>query len=122
MKELFLRYGLTALALFVITVLMFQNVFTAKTAANDVMAQSILRKISDALENSKSQQGVYPASLEGIIISEKPFFLKAYFEGVYHGFTFHYEISSDAYTITAAPVSPSTGSRSYTITTGGQFR
>ena len=122
MKELILKYGLVGIALLLLSALTIQSILKAKTAANDVMAQAILRKIANTLENYYAAHRTYTSSLESFVISEKPFFLKAYFEGVHSGFTFDYAISEESYTVTAAPASSSSGTRTYTIVTGGQFR
>lgn len=121
MGELIRRYAVVGLILFVITVVTIQNIFNARTAANDVMAQTILKKISIALESYRSKNGIYPPNLDQIVIEEKPYFLKSYFSGIYSGFNFRHEISDQDYTITATPVSRSSGTQSYTITTGGRI-
>ncbi len=121
MEELIRRYAVVGLILFVITVVTVQNIFTARTAANDIMAQTILKKISLTLEDYRTKNGIYPQSLDQIVIDEKPYFLKNYFSGIYSGFNFQHEISDQDYIITAAPVSRSSGTRSYTITTGGRL-
>src|SRR3990170_1176143 len=104
MKDLLLRYGAVSTVLLIITLLTFQNIFKAKTAANDVMAQTILRTISNSLEHYKNQYHVYPSSLEDMVIDTPPFYVKLYFEGVHHGFTFDHEITNYDYLITATPL------------------
>ncbi len=119
---MFLKYGLAGIALLILSILTVQSLFKAKTAANDIMAQAILRKVANTLENYYAAHRIYPSSLESLVINEKPFLIKAYFEDVHQGFTFNYAISDESYTVTATPVSSSAGTRSFTITTGGQFR
>jgi hypothetical protein len=121
MGELIRRYAVVGIVLFVITVVTIQNIFNARTAANDVMAQTILKKISLTLEDYRTKNGIYPSSLDQIVIEEKPYFLKNYFSGIHSGFNFQHKISDRDYTITATPVSRSNGSHSYTITTGGRL-
>ncbi len=122
MKDLLLRYGVISTALLIITLLTFQSIFKAKTAANDVMAQTILRTISNSLEQHKTQYRVYPSSIEDLVIDTPPFYVKLYFEGIHHGFTFNHEITDYDYLITATPASPSSGTATFQITTGGQFQ
>lgn len=122
MKDLIVRYGVVSVALLIITLLTFQSIFRAKTAANDVMAQTILRTISNSLERYKDQYRVYPASLEDLVVDTHPFYIKLYFEGVHHGFTFTHEITDYDYRIIATPLSPSSGTAIFQITTGGQFQ
>lgn len=122
MKDLLLRYGLAGIAILILSILTIHGLLKAKTAANDVMAQAILRKVANTLENYYAAHRVYPSSVDGLVTHEKPFLIKAYFDGVHQGFTFNYAISDESYTVTATPVSSSAGTRSYTIATGGQFR
>lgn len=117
-----IRYAFITLLIIFLSVLLIQSAFQTKTAANDVMAQAVLRKISDVLEQYKKQNDVYPSSIHDFILEEPPYFLKAYFEGVHYGFKFHHEISNDAYRIAATPVSPRGGTKAFIITTGGHLR
>ncbi len=121
MGELIRRYAVVGIILFMITVVTIQNIFNSRTAANDVMAQTILKKISIVLEDYRTKNGTYPSSLDQFVIEEKPYFLKNYFSGIHSGFNFQHEISDQDYTITATPVSRSSGTQSYTITTGGRI-
>jgi Tfp pilus assembly protein PilE len=111
------------IAVFVLTIILFyQSLFQVKTAANDVMAKSILRKISDSLESYKAENKQYPASVKGLTSPEYPYLLDGYFQGVHYGFRFTYEISRNQYTVTATPVSESSHTVTYMITTGGKFQ
>lgn len=117
-----IKYSSIALVIIFLSILLIQSAFQTKTAANDVMAQAILRKISDVLEKYKKQNDAYPPSVHDLVLEEPPYLLKTYFEGVHHGFKFHYESSDDAYEIIAIPVSPRSGRKTFTITTGGHLK
>lgn len=103
-------------------ILIVQSALQTKIAANDVMAQTILRKISNALEEYKAKNDIFPSSVENLIGTEPPYTMKIYFDGTHYGFNFTYDLSSHDYMITAIPVSETSGTASYAITTGGHFK
>ena len=117
-----IRYAFVALLILFLSILIIQSAFQTKTAANDVLAQATLRKISDVLEKYKKQNDVYPSSVHDLVLEEPPYLLKTYFEGVHHGFKFHYETSHNRYEITATPASPRSGTKTFIITTGGHLK
>ncbi len=91
-----------------------------KINANDAAAQATLKAVSTALENYMASYSVYPSDPNDLITGSPPYLTKDYFTGTHNGFTFSPNITEYTYSVTATPATMgSTGTRSYTMTTGG---
>ena len=94
------------------------NLLRARVDSNQTFAQTTLKAIANALENYVSINSAYPTDVDELIGVSPPYLNKNYFVGAYNGYTFDAELDSYSYTITAIPVNSSSGTTSYTITTG----
>ena len=95
------------------------NLLRAKVTSNQSSAQATLKAIGNALETYAIANGVYPPDSTSLIGAAPPYLNKDYFASAFNGYNFTASISNYAYTITAVPVSSSSGTVSYSITTGG---
>lgn len=95
------------------------NLLRAKVTANQSSAQATLKAVANALETYAISNGVYPPATTSLIGAAPPYLNKDYFSAPSNGYNFTATISSYAYTVTAVPASPSQGTASYSITTGG---
>lgn len=101
-------------------ILTVQVITQVKISSDEVMVQSILRKISDTLEDFKKKQGYYPPNLSSVILREYPYRLDYYFTSPINGYKLQSSISKHTYDITASPVSgPS--EKIFHIRTGGEI-
>ncbi len=122
-----MRKGFTLVEmLVVITVLLIllgmaiPAVVRAKIAANDTSAKTILRTVSNAAEWYSNVNAAYPTS-EAQLVGASPAYLnKSYCAQTLTGYDVTCTFTSGSYTLTAVPVTVgSTGTTTYTITTGG---
>ena len=97
------------------------NLLKARMTADDASAQAILKTIAAALENYAAVNNVYPTNPNDLIGVTPPYLNENYFSGPHNGFTFSYFLADYDYTIVAAPISGTSGTRSYSITTGAVF-
>lgn len=95
------------------------NLMRAKLNSNQASAQATLKAIANALETYAITNGVYPAQMTSLIGAAPPYLNKDYFSGTFNGYNFSPTVTDYAYLVTALPVSSSTGTVSYSITTGG---
>lgn len=95
------------------------NLLRAKVTSNQSSAQATLKAIGNALETYAITNGVYPPDTTSLIGAAPPYLNKDYFSFSSNGYNFTATISDYAYNITAVPVSASTGTVSYSISTGG---
>lgn len=95
------------------------NLLRAKVTSNQSSAKATLKAVANALETYAIANGVYPPDSTSLIGAAPPYLNKDYFTTSFNGYDFTASITDYAYTITAVPVSSSTGTESYTITTGG---
>ncbi len=112
---------LFSILVILLAILTYQIISEVQTATHDVLAQSVLRKISDALEKYREENGFYPRNLKQLMIEEYPYRIDAYFKGTHHGFRFTCDISADQYTISAEPVSEENSGVTYRILSGGKM-
>lgn len=108
----------------VVAVVLLPNVLRSRLNANDSFAQTTLKTISNALENYVIVNGAYPADT-GLLQTAAPSYLQTdFFDGQPHnGFIYTADtLTTYTYAITAAPVSASQGTRSFTVTTGGVLK
>lgn len=95
------------------------NLLRARVTGNQSSAQATLKAIANALETYAIANGSYPSQTTSLIGAAPPYLNKDYFAAPFNGYNFAASISDYTYSVTALPVSSSTGTESYTITTGG---
>ncbi len=95
------------------------NLLRAKVTSNQSSAQATLKAVANALETYAISNGVYPTDTTSLIGAAPPYLNKDYFSASFNGYNFAASITDYAYSVTALPVSSSTGTESYTISTGG---
>lgn len=95
------------------------NLNRSKVAANESAAQTTLKSISFALENYYAINNRYPPDTNSLLGAAPPYLNKDYFTGTTNGYTYTSNTLTDyTYLITAAPVSATTGTTTFTIATG----
>ena len=94
------------------------NLLRSKTAANESSAQSTLKTISGALENYYAVNNKYPTDTNLLLGAAPPYLNKDYFIGNLNRYSFTNVLTDYTYVITAAPISSSSGTTTFTITTG----
>lgn len=95
------------------------NLLRSKITSNQSSAQATLKSIANALETYAISNGVYPSDTTSLIGAAPPYLNKDYFTSAFNGYNFSASITDYAYTVTALPQSPSSGTESYSISTGG---
>ena len=94
------------------------NLTRSKVSANDAAAQSTLKSIGAALENYYAINNNYPTATSALLGATPPYLNKDYFVGNTNGFSFTSVLTDYTYLITASPVSSSSGTSTFTISTG----
>ena len=111
------------LILAALAALIIPNALKARMSANDVMAQATLKTIAGGMENFLVIEGDYPSDTDELVNVTPPYVNKDYFVGTQAGFIYEATLDPNSYTMTASPsIFGSTGSTTYTITTGGIFQ
>ena len=96
------------------------NLLRAKISANEAMAASTLRAIAVASETyATASTGVYPGAETDLTTATPRYLNKSYCLQSSAGFQFTCTWGTSGYTIIATPNSASTGSTTFTVTTGG---
>ncbi|MBF0483132.1 MAG: type II secretion system protein [Candidatus Omnitrophica bacterium] len=96
------------------------NLLRAKVSANEALAQSTLKTLSTSIETySTANNGTYPTSSAMLTGATPPYLNTDYCTGNYSGYSYACGMGTGTYAIVATPNSASTGTRSFTITTGG---
>jgi prepilin-type N-terminal cleavage/methylation domain-containing protein len=98
------------------------NLLRARINANESNAQATLRTISTACESyAAANNGNYPTSISVLTGATPPYLNEDYTAGPRQGYNFACPtMSISGYTCTATPVTcGSTGTKTYTISTGG---
>ena len=99
------------------------NLLRAKLSANDALAKATLRAISTAAESyGTSNNGNYPGDINSLTGATPPYLNKNYCNAtVIAGYNYSCAgMALAGYTVTATPATVgSTGSTTFTITTGG---
>jgi len=97
------------------------NLLRAKISANDALAQSTLRTISTGAETfGTANSGNYPGAAASLIDATPPYLNTNYCSTTVSGYSYSCGFSSSGYTVTATPITiNTTGTTTYTITTGG---
>ncbi len=97
------------------------NLLRAKLSSNDALAQSTLRAMSTGTETyGTANSGNYPATMAALTGATPPYLNQDYCATTASGYTYACTNTVGGYTYTATPVTTgTTGTRVYTITTGG---
>lgn len=97
------------------------NLLRARITANESAAQATLKTISTASEvYATTYNGTYPAAEASLTNGTQPFLNKTYCSSAnLQGYSYGCAWAAGGYTISAAPVSAQTGTRTFQITTGG---
>ncbi len=95
------------------------NLIKAKIQANESSAQATLKTISSSLENYYALNNEYPPDTTTLVGATPPYLNSDYFATGRNGFTYTADVLAPySYFISAVPISSSTGTHSYTISTG----
>ena len=105
----------------ILAVIAMPKMFRAQTIANDSAAKANLEIISAALENyAIANNGNYPTSESQLTGASPPYLNRSYCGKTINGYSYSCTLNTTDYTIKATPVScGSSGTKNYTITTGG---
>ena len=97
------------------------NLLRARLSANDALAKATVRSISTAAESfGTGNNGNYPTTITSLTGATPPYLNTAYCGSTVSGYVYACTFAVGAYTVTATPVTVgSTGTTTYTITTGG---
>lgn len=97
------------------------NLLRARVAANDALAKATVRSISTAAESyATANGGNYPANEAALTGATPPYLNSSYCGQTVAGFGYVcLPMDATGYTVVATPTSASTGSKTFTITTGG---
>ena len=112
--EILIVVGIVAL----LAAIAIPNLLRAKVSANDASAKATLKTIATVLENYYSINNIYPPTTNALLGAQPPYLNTDYFTGTHNGFTYVAGLGSYSYLITAAPISSSQGTSSFTIATG----
>lgn len=119
------KYGFTLVEVMVVVAIIaflaaiaIPNLIRARTQANESSAQSTLKSIATALENYYALNNAYPLTTSVLLGASPPYLNVDYFNGAHNGYTYSNSLAAYTYVITAAPTSSSSGTHSYTISTG----
>ena len=91
--------------------------------ANESAAQSNLRVISSALENyATANNGNYPTAESQLTSASPPYLNQSFCDSTVSGYTYSCTLTATSYSVLATPATcGKSGSKTYTITTGGSF-
>lgn len=105
----------------VVAAIAIPNLLRSKMIANNTAAQTTLRTISTSAEMfAAANLGTYPSSEVSLTGATPPYLNRSYCGRAVSGFTFTCVWGSVGYTIVGTPIAlNSSGSVTYTITTGG---
>jgi len=103
-----------------LAVIAIPNLLRVRVEAHDSMAQNALKSISTAMETYASTENRYPPDTSSLIGVSPPYLSIDYFTGTHAGFTFVTDsLTEYTYSVTAAPISSTLGSGSFTVTHSG---
>ena len=105
-------------------IVLLPNVLRSRLTANDSIAQATLKTISSALETYMINNNAYPPDTDSLRASTPPYLQTDFFDGQPHsGFNYTADtLTGYTYGISAAPISASHGTRSFTMSTGGVLK
>ena len=97
------------------------NLLRARITANESAAQATLKTISTAIETyGAANNGSYPTAESLLTGTTPPYLNKQYSSQTVQGYSYSYSLATSNYTVTGAPsVSGTTGTKTFTISTGG---
>ena len=97
------------------------NLLRAKISANDALAKSTLRTLSTSSETFfTANNGSYPADITSLTGATPPYIQTAYCGTTASGYVFTCTMNVSTYTFVATPSTVgTTGTTTYTMTTGG---
>jgi|CXWL01.1.fsa_nt_gi prepilin-type N-terminal cleavage/methylation domain-containing protein len=98
------------------------NLLRAKMSSNDALAKATIRSMSTAAESyAVANQGNYPSAASDLISVTPPYLNHDYCSDTNRsGYGYNCVFNTSSYQVTATPVTVgSSGSTTYTITTGG---
>ncbi|MFH0839365.1 MAG: prepilin-type N-terminal cleavage/methylation domain-containing protein [Candidatus Omnitrophota bacterium] len=101
------------------------NLLRTRISANEAAAIANVRTLSTACESYRAQQTppTYAAALTDLSGATPPYIDSALGSGTRQGYTYTYAGTADAYTCTAAPVTPNvTGVRTFFVDQEGVIR
>ena len=98
------------------------NMVKARALANDSMAESTLTAVAKVMEQYRVSHDSYPTEMSDLTNVPPPYLNKDYSSGTYYGFSFVSTLGAGGYSLQANPVTPGvTGTKAYTVTTGGKI-
>lgn len=99
------------------------NLLRPRMTANESVAQATLKTISTACETyAAANNGNYPAAETDLTGATPAYLNRAYDGQTVSGYDIAETLAAGSYTVTATPVRcGTTGSKTYTITTGGKL-
>lgn len=97
------------------------NLLRARLAANEAGAEATLKNISAAIETYRVENnGSYPQDESNLISPRQPYLKEPYNNKIIYGYKFSESFYADGYKVMAEPQEcGSTGTRAFTIETGG---
>lgn len=97
------------------------NLLRPRMTANEAAAQATLRTISTAAETyASANNGSYPANMAALTGADPKYLNEDYTAASRQGYAYTFSGGSSSYTATGKPCTcGTTGTNSYTITTGG---
>lgn len=95
------------------------NLLRARVTANEAAAQSNLKAIANSLENYAALNSIYPSNTSQLIGASPPYLSVDFFSGPRNGYSFTSVLADYYYTITASPINETSGTTTFTVTTGG---
>ncbi|MDP2938767.1 MAG: hypothetical protein Q8O13_01625, partial [Candidatus Omnitrophota bacterium] len=91
-----------------------------KITANEGAAQAALKTIATSAETyATGSNGTYPTAEGSLKTGTIPYYNRTFCTSRVQGYSFGCTWASTGYTIVATPASGQTGTRTFTITTGG---
>ena len=95
------------------------NLLRARLNANDSAAKADLQALVTALESYAAANGQYPTNESDLTGATPAYLNESLCGGTKHGYTFSCTLNSSSYSVTASATTCGTsGSKSYTVTTG----
>ncbi|MFA5260132.1 MAG: prepilin-type N-terminal cleavage/methylation domain-containing protein [Candidatus Omnitrophota bacterium] len=102
-----------------LAVIAIPNLYRARIQANASTAQAHLKSIGNSLENYAAVHSVYPSNTSQLLGACPPYLSVDFFSGTHAGYSFTSALADYSYTITASPANVSSGTSTFTLTTGG---